>query len=52
MKNRYFFERLFEKHSEAKVIGILKSNVSTSRAWKIVKYYKPENYIYKKKNKK
>ena len=52
MKNRYFFERMFEKHSEAKVIGILKSNVSTSRAWKIAKYYKPENYIYKKKNKK
>ena len=46
MKNRYSFERLFEKHSEVKVIGILQSNVSTSRAWKIVKYYKPENYIY------
>jgi hypothetical protein len=52
MKNRYSFERLFEKHSEAKVMGILKSNVSTSKAWKIVKYYKPENYIYKKINKK
>jgi len=51
MKNRYSFERLFEKHPEAKIKGILKSNVSTSRAWKIVKYYKPENYFYKKKNK-
>ena len=46
MKNRYSFERLFEKHPEAKIKGILKSNVSTSRAWKIVKYYKPENYFY------
>ena len=37
MKNRYSFERLFEKHSEGKLLCILKSNISSSRAWKIVK---------------
>ena len=48
-KNRYFFERMFKKHPETKILGILKNKVSTSRAWKIVKYYKPENYYKKKK---
>ena len=48
-KNRYYFERMFEKHPEVKTLGILKNKISTSRAWKTVKYYKPKNYLYKKK---
>ena len=40
---------MFKKHPKVKILGILKNKVSTSRAWKIVKYYKPENYLYKKK---
>jgi len=51
LKNRYSFERLFEKHPEVTTLGILKNKVKTSRAWKTVKYYKPEHYWYKKKKK-
>ena len=40
---------MFKKYPETKILGILKNKVSTSRAWKIVKYYKPENYYKKKK---
>ena len=40
---------MFEKHPEVKTLGILKNKISTSRAYKTVKYYKPKNYLYKKK---
>ena len=49
-KNKYFFERMFEKHPEIKILGILKNKVSTSRTWKIVNIINLK-IIIKRKNK-
>ena len=50
-KNRYYFERMFEKHPEVKTLGILKNKISTSRAWKTVNIINLKIIYIKRKNK-